>query len=112
MKYLLSSGATTENPVSYIKDIIKMNMLLLPDEIPYFKGGSNELIQDILEVNLVSHITTEVNKIISRIKSSFSDVSISLDSIVRSESIVTVKIRIDNIVETYEIKRFNQERIN
>lgn len=112
MRYLLSSGLTTENPVTYIKDIIKVNMLLLPNEIPYYSGGTKELISDILEVNLVSHISEEVKTIVNRVQDSFSDIKVQLDSVNIKGTYVEVRININDIIETYAIKRFNKERIN
>lgn len=112
MKYLLSNGRSTEDVLTYIKDVILINMLLLPDEIPYFDGGSNELVTDILEQNLKSHVTDEVNKILNRISNINPNIIVSLADVKVLVGNINVKIKIDNIIETYEIKRFNKAGIN
>jgi len=107
MKYYLSDGTVTESVTKYIKDLIYLNMLLLPDEIPYFSGGSDELIQDVLEDNLVSNIRMIVTNIITRITNSYPAVTISLGDVIVTGTTVKVNISINGITEIYEIKRFN-----
>lgn len=112
MKYLLSNGRTTEDSVKYIKDLILINMKLLPREIPYFDGGSQELIQDILEVNLESHVREVITSVINRIKTNFPKITISLESVEINSSVVTAKININNLTETYAITRYNKGQFN
>lgn len=112
MRYLLSNGRHTEDTVTYIKDVIKINMLLLPDEIPYFSGGSIEFIADILHQNLESNIREAMTQVLDRVKLINSSVKIELKEILINDYSVTVRISINDIVENYEIKRFYKEVIS
>lgn len=108
MKYLLSTGKTTEDRITYIKDIILINMKLLKQEIPYFDGGSDELIPDVRTDELKSHIEIIVNDILVRVRNSFKNIKLDLSEVKISNQMVTVIINIENSTETYDIKRTNQ----
>lgn len=105
MPYLLSTGLVTDDHIIYIKDIILLNMKLLKNEIPYFEGGSDELIEDIETSNLEGHLRTIVNSIINRVTLKFPDTSVLLEDIKVTNNSINVIINIENNLELYEIKR-------
>ena len=107
MKYLLSNGRITQDLITYIKDIIMINMKLLKGDIPGFKGGSAELITDLSSDNLSEHIRSIVADILSRVKSSFPNLNLSIEGIDINNSIVQVKIKINDGIYIYDIKRRN-----
>lgn len=105
MKYLLSTGLTTNNKLDYVKDLIRLHLLIRINEIPYWDGGSNELIPSIIESEIESNINSIINSIITLITSKFTDISMSLDSITISGTKVTITLTINNITENYVILR-------
>jgi hypothetical protein len=112
MRYLLSNGRSTEDQILYIKDLILINMKLLPKEIPYFNGGSDELIANIEESKLEDNLTRIMNGIIQKVEQQNPGVSINLDDISVTNSIVTVFLKINGIEERYDIKRYYQGRFD
>jgi hypothetical protein len=107
MKYLLSTGRVTQDVVTYIKDIILFNMILLKDEIPDFDGGSDELIPDLELDNLEGHVRAIVSDILARIRKSFTKINLSIVDVTIDNSIVRVKININDVIEIYDIKKAN-----
>lgn len=107
MKYLLSTGKTTSDTIEYIKDLILINMLLRIDEIPYWNGGSDELITSVETSELQANISSIVNKIISNVVNNFNNVTIQLKEVNVSGTSIQVQLTINNIEESYDIKRGN-----
>lgn len=107
MKYLLSTGKSTSDVVTYIKDLIKLNLLLRVREIPYWDGGSEELIVTVLTNQLESKVREIVNTVITNISSSFDSIKISLSNITINNTLIKINININDIVESYDIKRSN-----
>jgi hypothetical protein len=107
MKYLLSNGRATQNIITYIKDIIFLNMTIRKGEIPGFDGGSDELIPDIETDNLEEHVSIIMKDILKRVENSFKNIDISIDDIIINNSRITVKININNLLIIYEIPRSN-----
>jgi len=81
MRYLLSTGRSTSDKNLYIQDLILINMTILPDEIPYFDGGSPELIEDYLSEKLLTHVTDTIESILRRIRNSFPKDEVKLDEV-------------------------------
>jgi hypothetical protein len=86
-----------------------MDMTLRKEDVPYNKGGSDELIPDIIMDNLAGHVRSVVNDILNRIKSSeveLSNVELSIEEIIIVENPkVRVKININNDLGIYEISK-------
>jgi hypothetical protein len=80
-------------------------MKLLPKEIPYFPGGTEELIKDIIEDNLVPNTRLIVKNLIDRLVLKVPNVKIELESVELNNRTITVKIKINNIIEVYDISR-------
>lgn len=91
MKYLLSSGKSTSNVLDYVRDLIRLQLYIRKDEIPYYKGGSDEFISSIDMDSVQDDIKLIVNDIINYISSRVTDVDIVINSI----GMVSNKINID-----------------
>lgn len=105
MKYLLSTGSTTTDKIQYLKDLIRTNMLIRTNEIPYWNGGTSELITSIDQNALTANITSIMTDLCMKLKNQFNNISLSLDSVTISGSKVNVVININGINETYVIIR-------
>ena len=103
--YLLSTGAITTRVDKYVMDLIKMNLLIYPGDIPRDSIGFDFIITDTLEKDLPSEIRTRASNLISNISRNFSSgVNISLDSveIINSEK-VKLTISVNQYTDVVEI---------
>ena len=107
MKYLLSTNKITSNLREYISDLIKLNLLIRNKEIPYWRGGSEDIVEAITEDEIVSAIRATVSSIIEKISNSIPGTSMSLDGVYCNNSNIKIKVLIDDSIETYDIKRNN-----
>ena len=110
MRYLLSNGRITSNQLVYIKDMILINMTLLKDDVPYFNGGSDKLISDIIKDNIPPEVNKIVSDVLDRVRLQFPKLKISLvDPIFRDPSTLTltIQLNINGNIETYDIKGTN-----
>lgn len=105
MKYLLSSGKSTIDNVEYIRDLIKIQMTLRHNEIPDWKGGSDNLIDTIYTDQIDSAVKSIIDDIIQYVKSKFTTINISLNSVEIASNVIRIKININDIVDIYDIKR-------
>jgi hypothetical protein len=103
MKYLLSSGSTTTDLVEYIKDLIKIHLLIRIDEVPYWDGGSDDLIRKIKEGEVESQIRTTMSSVITKIQSRFTVTSLNLVNVKIEGSIAKVTVNIEGNEEVYGI---------
>ena len=103
MEYLLSDGRVTKDVITYIKDMIIIDMTLKKNDIPYYKGGSDELIPDLLTDNLITHVNNIVSDILLEIRSSFQEAKLSIVDTTIDNSTITVKISINDIIESIYI---------
>jgi hypothetical protein len=102
MKYLLSDGRTTFDTLTYVKDKILLNMKLLKREIPYFKGGSSELIPDMRMEDLTKSVESIVSEILYRVKLEFPNIYISIISSTIKNSTISVKVNINGFIDVYQ----------
>lgn len=107
MKYLLSTGKTTNSELIYIQDIILINMKILKKEIPYFTGGTNDLIESLDHEALTRSVDAIANDSINRVKSQFPNLIITLDSIIINKTNIKVSVNINDKIYSYELKGSN-----
>ena len=105
MKYLLSSNRVTTDPREYVKDLIIINMLLRKKEIPYWIGGTDDLIGEITDREIRESIGNIVDDIIRYIGNKVSGVSVSLGGVDVGQNFVTVTINIDDNKEIFNLIR-------
>ena len=105
MKYLLSSNRVTNDLKEYVKDLIVINMLLRKKEIPYWDGGTNDLIGEITDREIRESIGNIVDDIIRYIGNKVSGVSVSLGGVDVGQNFVTVTINIDDNKEIFNLIR-------
>jgi len=105
MKYLLSSGETTTNKLTYIKDLISLMILLNPNEIPYSDTGSKDLVPALESRDIREDVTDIAIDVVNKIKSQFKDVKIELTSVTVLDNYVRVSMKLNGELENYDITR-------
>jgi len=106
MKYLLSDGRSTTDFLVYIKDVLKLNFVLRIDEIPYWNGGSEELIYKLTEEEIKSKINLIINSIIDKLNIKYDGVlKLAVNKIQFNSTQVHIEISINNNIESYDIQR-------
>ena len=105
MKYLLSTGQSTNLPEYYIIDLFKLYLKIYPNDIPgASQVGFNFIFTDTKKNEIVSEIRGRINSLITKIKSKFpsnpniSIVSLDLIDETRIKLVISVnKIQSDDI---------------
>lgn len=106
MKYLLSNGRVTDVLRDYIGDLIRLNLLIRRKEIPYWRGGSEDIVESITEDEILNSVRDTVNSIINRISSTIDKkASLSLSGVYRNNNNIRISVLIDDKLENYDIKR-------
>ena len=100
MRYLLSTGGTTTDSLTYLKDQIKINLLIYQDQVPLYSGGVNERLTELTESGILSKVDEIMNNLVTRIKSEVK--VIYLGSSMSNEAI-QVEFSINNESYTYVI---------
>lgn len=79
MKYLLSTGETTDRVEKYILDLLRIELIVMPGDIPGNRGiGSDFNLVGVTKQDLSSEINSRINNIIDKIKSQFQLVEIEV----------------------------------
>ena len=105
MKYLLSSNRVTTDLKEYVKDLIVINMLLRKKEIPYWVGGTDDLIGEITDREIKESIGNIVDDVIRYIGSKVGGVSVSLGGVDVGQNYITITINIDDGKEIFNLIR-------
>lgn len=105
MKYLLSTNKTTTDIREYVGDLIKLHLLIRNKEIPYWNGGSEDIVESITEEEILSSVRSVVGSIIEKISSSVKGTTVSLSGVYGNSNSIKINILIGGILETYDIKR-------
>lgn len=100
MKYLLSTGRSTDRLEVYVLDLFKLYLNIMPGDIPGTDIGFNFVLTDTLKSNLVSEIRNRVSTIVNTIQSKFdrNKVQISVSSLdIINEEKVKLVVSVNNI---------------
>jgi hypothetical protein len=83
MKFLLSTGKSTDRVEVYVLDLFKLYLNIMPGDIPGTDIGFDFVLTDTLKSNLVSEVKRRVNSIVKLIQSRFDEkkVQISVSSL-------------------------------
>jgi hypothetical protein len=103
LKYCLSTGRVTTDKVEYIKDLISVNLLLRKSSIPYWSGGSDNLITTLRSEEVSSAVNNVLSDIIEYITTIEPGMSISISSISFDYNIIHIEIYINGKLEFYDI---------
>lgn len=106
MKYLLSTGQSTELVEYYIIDLFNLYLKIWPNDIPSASNiGFNFIFTNVKKSNLVSEIRSRIDILISKIKNKFSNnpdikiVSLELIDDTRVKLVISVnQIQSDDII--------------
>jgi predicted YcjX-like family ATPase len=71
MKYLLSTGRTTEKIETYIIDLFRLNVSIWPGDIPNSTAGFDFILTNTKKDELESEVRIRMNALVSNIKSQF-----------------------------------------
>lgn len=93
MKYLLSTGQSTDKVEYYIIDLFKLYLNIWPKDIPHSEDiGFDFILTDVKKDELVNTVKSRIKVLVNKIKEKFTrSLSISIESI---EIIDETKIRI------------------
>jgi hypothetical protein len=105
MRYVLSNNQITSDIITYIKDCILIELKLDINEIPYFIGGTRDILENIENESLRTDIENTVNNLISRLTQLFPDIPINLGQLSIETTTVNISININNIPEHYQLTR-------
>lgn len=104
MKYLLTTGDSTDKVENYILDLFKLYFVVNPDEIPNSSIGFNKILTDVNKVDIINEVKSRITKLISNFQSRFEGVKINLTNIeMIDETIIKVVISANSETESYEI---------
>lgn len=104
MKYLLTTGESTDKVENYILDLFKLYFVVNPNEIPNSSIGFNKTLTNINKSELTNEVKSRINNLISNFQSRFEGVSINLTDIeMIDESTFKVIISANSETESYEI---------
>lgn len=72
MKYLLSSGFSTDRIELYILDLFRIHLQIYPGDIPGMSGyGFDFIISDVMKSSLYDEIRSRASSLVEKIKSRF-----------------------------------------
>lgn len=99
MKYLLSTGRSTDKLEVYILDLFKLYLNIMPGDIPGYGIGFNFVLTDTLKSELSSAIRNRISDLIGTIQRKFdsSKVQISVSSLdIISDEKVKLVVTVNN----------------
>lgn len=104
MKYLLTTGESTDRVEYYILDLFKLYFVVNPDDIPNSSIGFNKTLTNVTKPELTEELRRRINNLIRSFQSKFEDVSINLQELeMIDESTFKLIISVNSEVESYEI---------
>ena len=83
MKFLLSTGKSTDRIEVYVIDLFKLYLNIVPGDIPGTEIGFNFILTDTLRSNLVNEIRNRISNLVNSIQRKFDEkvVKISVSSL-------------------------------
>jgi methionyl-tRNA synthetase len=83
MKFLLSTGKSTDRIEVYVIDLFKLYLNIMPGDIPGTDLGFDFVLTDTLKSNLANEIRNRVSRLVNTIQKKFDEkeVSISVSSL-------------------------------
>lgn len=101
MKYLLSTGQSTNKVEYYIIDLFKLYLSIWPNDIPHAGNiGFDFILTDVKKDELVREIRSRVERLVNKIKTKFTKtLSINIESI---EIIDETKVKL--IINVNQVK--------
>lgn len=105
--YLLSDGTTTNNIVTYISDVIRLNMSLRVDQVPNFTGGTSDELDTIRVDQIKDKLTKIVEKILDRLRDQHPKINLNLTTIDISTNPIKIEIDINGVKVNYDITTRN-----
>ena len=83
MKFLLSTGKSTDGIEVYVIDLFKLYLNIMPGDIPGTDLGFDFVLTDTLKSNLANEIRNRVSRLVNTIQKKFDEkeVSISVSSL-------------------------------
>lgn len=104
MKYMLTTGVSTDKVELYVLDLFKLYFSINPGDIPYSNIGFNKTLTNVTKPSLESEVKSRISKLVDDLQDKFQDVSLSLDDVqMIDESTFKVAISANSEMELYEI---------
>lgn len=100
MKYLLSTGQSTNKVEYYIIDLFKLYLNIWPNDIPHAESiGFDFILTDVKKDELVREVKSRVERLVNKIKTKFTKtLSINIESIeIIDETKVKITINVNQV---------------
>ena len=109
MKYLLSTGRTTDKIEKYILDLFKLNISIYPEDIPNSSIGFDFIMTNVKKDELRSEVTFRIRTLVESIKKQFDrGIEINIESIdIINESRVSVVVSVNQTSEEIKFNLFD-----
>lgn len=109
-KYLLSTGESTTKFEKYVLDLFKLNLKIVPGDIPNSGIGFNFILSGVKGDELLGTIKYRINTLVDRIKSRFSSVEMSVDSVeLLSKEKARIRLTINDYTDIFNVGLYNYE---
>ena len=98
MKYLLSSGRSSDSIEEYIIDLFRLYLQVWPNDIPGLSDiGFDFILSNVKRPDMLSEVSTRLGSLVDKLRGKFSNVDITIDQIeLLSESRVRVTLTVNN----------------
>jgi len=103
MKYVLSDNSITTDQIKYISDVIKLNMTVNKNQVPYFTGGTDKLLTPVTKDDILNNVKQMISDIVSRISNLISNIPVSIVKVEFVNSNIVAVINISKSQFTYDI---------
>jgi hypothetical protein len=104
MKYLLSTGESTNKIESYILDLFKVYLAINPDDIPHSSIGFNFTMTNIKKDDLANEVKSGLFELVNGLSDKFQGIKIKIDSLsLMDESTAKIILSINDTSQVYEV---------
>lgn len=107
LKYLLSTGRTTESLEKYIVDLFRLNIGIEKDDIPGSEIGFDFNLSDVKDDEILVEIRRRLEQLITKIKSrlsSGSTIDISVETVEMSSSnLVKASVKVNDYIDIIDV---------
>lgn len=109
-KYLLSTGIVTDSIEKYIVDLFRLNMQILPGEVPGSGVGFDFVLSGVKNDDLLSEIRSRMSGLADKIRAQVgrSGISVVVESVVAvNETTVQINIKVNEYTDSIRINGRN-----
>lgn len=102
--FLLSTGEITDSPEKYVMDLIKLNLTIMPGDVPLSQLGFNFNLTNTTKDQLGSRIQEKSQDLIQLVRDQFPSVPIEINSIdLVDEEVVYLEVQVGSLIDAFKI---------